>query len=100
MCFQARSHRRDGAVTCSSVRRHTLSGRCNSGVPRSVKRRSLTVLPDAALPEFGPEAEDCAFADQVGDICTQHFISQWIPTKQSRKCYAHHPTSGVRLCHH
>lgn len=55
---------------CSSVRRHTLSGRYYSKVPRSVKRRSLTVLPDAVVPDCGPEPEDCAFAEQVGDVST------------------------------
>jgi hypothetical protein len=57
-------------VACSSVRRHTMAGQCGSGVPRSIKRRSLTVLPDAAVLEFGLEAEDPAFADQVGEVTT------------------------------
>lgn len=50
-----------------------MAGRCNSGAPRSVKRRSLTVLPDAEVADFGLESEDHAFAEQVGTMRTAHY---------------------------
>jgi hypothetical protein len=34
-------------------------------VPHSVKRRSLSVLPDAVVPDCEPETDDGAFAEQV-----------------------------------
>ena len=50
---------------CSSVRRHQLLDPYCSRVPRSVKRRSLSMLPDATVPDTEPDTEDRAFVEQV-----------------------------------
>jgi hypothetical protein len=52
---------------CSSAQRHHLSDRYYARVPRSVKRRSLSVLPDAVVPDIESETDGRAFAEQVGD---------------------------------
>jgi hypothetical protein len=55
----------------SLVRRHTMAGRCDARAPRSIKRRSLTVLPDADMPGCGLDMEDAAFAEQVSWVASR-----------------------------